>query len=131
MSNRLIFLALFFILCLSSWAYADGGFYGYVNFKYCDCETPYQWISIYHIETQESFTCPLRCGVNPGYNTNSNWPYNTFPPGTYQLTVVVDPAHTNCLGSPVVQRVVHGLEWQQVDLKCWGPLPEPSRPQGP
>ena len=131
MTKRLIPFILILLFGLTTAAMADGGFYGYVTFKYCDCNAQYVWVSIYHIETQQSFTCIIRCGGRPGYSTNSNWPNNTYPPGHYQITVAADPNNTDCVGSPTIQTITHGSDWQEVDLDCWGPVPEPNRPQGP
>ena len=123
MSARNLLLGLILVIFVSTVALADGGFYGYVEYKNCDCynQPPYSdHVMIKNQDTGEIHWIRPRCGSNPGYNS-----VMTFEPGYYKIWVDPSDIYSNCTASfPIT--VYHGNEWQQVDLRVEGNLPTPD-----
>ena len=127
MSARNLLLGLILVIFVSTVALADGGFYGSVTYKNCECSWPpnYDRVRIVRIDQVGG---PWFYGVDcwgPGYSTEGGAP-ETFPPGRYQLVVALDE-NSECrkgLGGLSVV-VTHGDDWQEVNLIVRGPEGQP------
>lgn len=118
--GKCILSAIAMIVFFSSPVLADGGFYGEVTYRDCDVTLGDRvWItplaggdpSYYYIEHLHE---------PPTYTTGQD----TFPPGTYKLTVGFGPG-SECVLSEI-EKVVHGSSTQRVDLNAFGDTGQPD-----
>lgn len=115
MSKKHLLLAVLFTLCLASWAWADGGFYGSITYHNCSCYHAPQNGDLVYIQSTEGgepYHYPIgNCSGNPSYSTGSE----TFPPGHYNLWVATHTG-SDC-NRGYVQTVYHGSSDQEVGLR--------------
>jgi hypothetical protein len=122
MLARNILLGLILVIFVSAMAFADGGFYGSVTYKNCDCYWNGDKVIIKPLEGQcDPGYCWVDCW-GPGYSTQGADP-ETYPPGLYDLTVEISE-QSNCYYGVTV-RVYHGEDWQEVNLVVKGPESTP------
>jgi hypothetical protein len=113
MSKKYFLLALLFVLSLSTGAWADGGFYGYIT--YGDCSYHYgDMVYIQSTNGGTQYSYSIHSGSNPWYNTSFSTPA-TLPSGYYNVWVVLGP-NTDC-NMGYVQTVWHGSSDQEVGLR--------------
>ena len=118
------------VIFASAIVLADGGFYGSVTYKNCECTTlPKDNVEIYQELSNQSYFCHVQCNAGQGsYNTRVCDPPHVYPPGWYVLHVAVS-RESNCWGGHptpgIPVRVYHGLDWQEVNLVVEGPTPKP------
>ena len=118
MLARHIFLGLILAIFISSMAFADGGFYGSITYKNCDCSWPPYYDRV-RIERTDQSGGPWYYGVDcghHGYSTQGGNP-ETFPPGQYTIGLVFGDS-SNCTLT-FFQGVTHGEDWQEVNLVAY------------
>ena len=125
MKTKSLLLALILTAFLATWAWADGGFYGYVKYHGCTC-TYDDWVCVRLASggnCQHPWTYYVqRCYASPGYTTSPD----TFPPGTYYVYVVKHEG-SDC-DHVFISGVYHGTADQEVNLDVWGPSGNPTGP---
>ena len=124
MFKGVLSLTVLSIMLLTTTILADGEFFGYVDYKNCDC-SPYHQVKIRKADDSSEDYHRVRCGGNPGYNTR---PY-VYTTGWYYISVV-GLGLTECETSRI-EYVYHvGGEEHRVDLTVYGPQEQPTGPEG-
>ncbi len=121
MSARNLLLSLILVIFASAMVLADGGFYGRIIYKNCECNSlPYDYVKIDPEESGEPYLCYVQCHSGYAhYHTRVCGPPHVFPPGWYVLGVQLSDS-SNCYYGVRV-RVYHGEDWQEVNLEVRGP----------
>jgi hypothetical protein len=120
MSKRLIPLILILLFGLTTAASANGGFYGYVQYKgpLCGCSWTLDKVKIVQESTGNTYYCGVRCGGDPGYSSMSNCDPFVYPPGYYTLTIIF--YDSGCKYASFPQRIYHSTTDQEVDFVVHG-----------
>jgi len=117
MSKKHLFLALLFVFCMASWAWADGGFYGNVTYSNCSCYShPTDGDRVYIQSTAggpQYYFYVYNCSGNPSYSSGPT----TFPTGYYNVWAA--PHDGSDCNRSYVQTVYHNGSGgdQQVNVR--------------
>lgn len=122
-------LSLLLLALIAATALADGGFYGTITYKNCDCTSGGgDRVKIQKLPGGVGDECVVDCWPCCGYNTEADCLPHTFSPGTYRLWVDLHEGTDSC--ATVIKIVEHGEELQEVNLVVNGPPDEPNSPGG-
>ncbi len=128
MFARNLLITIFLIVFAGATAFADGGFFGSIDYRNCDCSNGpgFDQVKISSTAGGSSTFWSAACGGGgpDGYNTGTQ----TFPPGWYDIAVVLGIS-TDC-DKVQLERVYHGTDDQRVNLIVYGPTPKPDAPGG-